>query len=233
MRLLAIDSSGMTATVALMTDGALTAEYTTNDKKTHSQTLLPMIAQILEAVGVTPAELDAIAVSKGPGSFTGLRIGAATAKGLGQAIGCPLISVPTLEAMAMQAYGYPGVIVPMMDARRNQVYTGIYRYENGKLTTMLDTSLLMIDEILEKVQQLGLSVMFMGDGALVQKAKIQAAIPEADFAPAFMDRQRAAAVAALGYEYYLAGKTMDAADFGPDYLRASQAEREREEKGKA
>ena len=124
MKILAIDSSGLTASAAVTENGILTAEYTVNYKKTHSQTLLPMNDEISRMIELDLNTLDAIAVAGGPGSFTGLRIGSATAKGLGLALGKPLIAVPTADALAFNLYGAAGVICPMMDARRSQVYTG-------------------------------------------------------------------------------------------------------------
>ena len=127
MKILALDSSGLVASVALVEDDILVAEYTMNYKKTHSQTLLPMLDEIKKAVNLDLESIDAIAVAAGPGSFTGLRIGSATAKGLGLALQKPLIGVPTVEALAYNLYGTDRdtVICPMMDARRKQVYTGI------------------------------------------------------------------------------------------------------------
>ena len=132
MRVLAIDSSGLTATVAIVEDDQTIAEYTTNYKKTHSQTLLPMIDEMVKMVDADLASIDAIAVSGGPGSFTGLRIGSATAKGLGLALDKPLIHVPTVEAMAYSMYGCEDIICPIMDARRKQVYTGLYSFAYGE-----------------------------------------------------------------------------------------------------
>ena len=129
MKILAIESSSLVASVAVTEDGVTVAEYTVNFKKTHSQTLLPMIDQIAAMTELDMDSVDAIAVSGGPGSFTGLRIGSATAKGLGLALKKPLIHVPTLDAMAWNLYGASGLICPVMDARRNQVYTGLYRFE--------------------------------------------------------------------------------------------------------
>ena len=129
MRILGIESSSLVASVAIVEDGVTMAEYTANFKKTHSQTLLPMIASMTELLGIELSTVDAIAVSGGPGSFTGLRIGSATAKGLGLALNKPLIHVPTLDATAYNLYGAGALICPIMDARRNQVYTGIYRFE--------------------------------------------------------------------------------------------------------
>ena len=132
MKILALDSSGLVASVALLQDETLVAEYTMNYKKTHSQTLLPMLDEIKKAVDLDLETLDAIAVAAGPGSFTGLRIGSATAKGLGLALNKPLIAVPTLEALAYNLYDTPEdtPICPIMDARRKQVYTGMYAFKD-------------------------------------------------------------------------------------------------------
>ena len=128
MKILGIDSSGIVASAALIDEERLIAEYTVNNKKTHSETLLPMIASLLEASGTDINDVDAIAIAAGPGSFTGLRIGAATAKGLAMAIDKPVIPVPTCEGLAYNLYGNSGLVCPVMDARRNQVYTGIYSF---------------------------------------------------------------------------------------------------------
>ena len=124
MKVLAIDTSGLVASVALVEDDVLRAEFTTNDKKTHSQTLLPMLDQLRQMTSLELDAVDAIAIAAGPGSFTGLRIGSATAKGLGLALQKPLVEVPTLEGLAYNLYGTDKLVCPMMDARRNQVYTG-------------------------------------------------------------------------------------------------------------
>ena len=128
MRILALDSSGLVASVAVVEEEQTIAEYTVNYKKTHSQTLLPMLDEIVKMTEMNLGEIDAIAVAGGPGSFTGLRIGSATAKGLGLALKKPLIHIPTVDGLAYNLYGNEGVICPIMDARRNQVYTGIYRF---------------------------------------------------------------------------------------------------------
>lgn len=123
MKILALDSSGLVASVAVVEDDNLIAEYTVNYKKTHSQTLLPMLDEIVKMTELDLDTIDAVAVAAGPGSFTGLRIGSATAKGLGLALKKPLIGVPTLEGLAYNLYNTKGLICPLMDARRNQVYT--------------------------------------------------------------------------------------------------------------
>ena len=128
MKILALDSSGLVASAAIVEDDVLIAEYTTDYKKTHSQTLLPMLDEIRQMIDLDLHTIDAIAISAGPGSFTGLRIGAATAKGLGLALNLPLVEVPTLEGLAFNLWGTDKLVCPIMDARRNQVYTGIYEF---------------------------------------------------------------------------------------------------------
>ena len=233
MKILALDSSGLVASVAVMENDTLVAEYTMNYKKTHSQTLLPMLDEIKNNIQVDLSSIDAIAVAAGPGSFTGLRIGSATAKGLGLALDKPLIAVPTVDALAYNLYdtGEDTVVCPIMDARRNQVYTGIYRFENHKLTIVKEQFAAGILELLEELNSLGEEVTFLGDGVPVfcEKIKEHLKVPYS-FAPAHVNRQRAAAVAALGEVYYKEGKAQSAMEHTPDYLRVSQAEREREER---
>lgn len=233
MKLLALDSSGLVASVAILDGETLVAEYTLNYKKTHSQTLLPMLDEIVKMTQTELSEVDAIAVAAGPGSFTGLRIGSATAKGLGLALNKPIISVPTLEGIACNFYGTDALICPMMDARRKQVYTGIYRYEDHRLITVKDQMAVGIEELLSMLNEMGEAVTFLGDGVPVFKDIIadKLTVPFS-FAPAHLSRQRAGAVGALGVLYYKEGRTETAAEHKPDYLRVSQAERERAQKMK-
>lgn len=227
MKILGIESSSLVASAAIVTDDILTAEYTVNFKKTHSQTLLPMIDEIVRMTETELETIDAIAVSGGPGSFTGLRIGSATAKGLGLALKKPLIHIPTVDAMAWNLWGARGLVCPIMDAKRNQVYTGIYRMENG-LEAVKEQCAMDMGALAEELNRLGEPVIFLGDGVPVYKEIIEECVkvPVA-FAPAHLNRQRAAAVAALGAIYFAEGKSETAAEHGPDYLRKSQAERER------
>ena len=231
MKLLAIDSSGMTATVAVLEDDKLSAEYTINYKKTHSQTLVPMLDEIRKMTDLDLSSLDAIAVAGGPGSFTGLR--SATAKGLGLALDKPIVSVSTLEGLAMNAWGYDKLVCPIMDARRDQVYTGIYRFEAGSLKTVMEGTAESIAELMGQLDELNERVLFLGDGVPVFKDTIDAGLKaEHEYAPAHMSRQRAGALAALAAVYYAEGRTESPADHRPEYLRPSQAERvkaEREE----
>lgn len=236
MRILALDSSGLVASVALMEDDVMIAEYNIQYKKTHSQTLLPMMDEIKKMVDLDLAAVDAVALAAGPGSFTGLRIGSATAKGLGQALNIPLVEVPTLEGLAYNMYGFQGYICPIMDARRGQVYTGVYEFEKMQdrymLRTVKEQCAVPIEEIAEILNDLENEVIFLGDGVPVFKERLQELMKVPyRFAPAHMNRQRAASVAALGGVYYRSGKTVPAARHVPIYLRLSQAERERKEKG--
>lgn len=231
MRILALDSSGLVASVAVVEDGTLLAEYTVNYKKTHSQTLLPMLDTIAGMIELDLQSIDAIAVASGPGSFTGLRIGSATAKGLGLALDKPLIAVPTVDALAFNLYNTDKLICPIMDARRNQVYTGVYRFENQTLQAVKEQTAIDIEEIITYLNGMKQEVIFLGDGVPVYQATIAAKLETAySFAPAHLSRQRAGAVGALASIYYQAGRIESAGDYRPDYLRLSQAERERAEK---
>ena len=236
MRILAIDSSSLVASVAVVTDDILTAEYTINFKKTHSQTLLPMLDEIVKMTDMNLDTIDAIAVAGGPGSFTGLRIGSATAKGLGLALKKPLIHIPTVDGLAYNLCYTDRIICPIMDARRNQVYTGIYQMDGDKLQVLEAQMAVEIDELAKKLCTYGKPVIFLGDGVPVHKDRLEKELMtnyDIAFAPAHMNQQRAAAVGMLGIQYYKEGKTETAMEHKPDYLRVSQAEREREERLKA
>lgn len=233
MKILALDSSGLTASVAVVEDDIMAAEYTIHYKKTHSQTLLPMLDEVVKQIEMELETVDYIAVAAGPGSFTGLRIGSATAKGLGLALKKPLVHIPTVDALAYHCYGTDKIICPLMDARRNQVYTGLYRFDIDEFTVIEEQCAVAVEEILEKVNKFGREVIFLGDGVPVYTEKIKelVKVPYV-FAPAHMNRQRAGAVAVLAQKYIAEGKTETAAEHMPDYLRLSQAERERMEKEK-
>ena len=231
MKILALDSSGLVASVAVTEDDNLLGEYTINYKKTHSQTLLPMLDEVAKMIELDLKTVDAIAVSAGPGSFTGLRIGSATAKGLALALDKKIVSVPTVDALAYNIWNCTDVICPLMDARRQQTYTGLYTFEDGRMQTLLPQCVVQIEEIINKVNDMGKPVVFLGDGVpvfadfIVQHCKVPY-----QYAPAHCNKQRAASVAALGTILYGEGKVEPAAEHKPDYLRLSQAERERQEK---
>lgn len=227
MRILAIDSSSMVATVAITTDGILNAEYTINHKKTHSQTLLPMIAEIVKMIEIDIDSIDAVAITGGPGSYTGLRIGSATAKGIGLALNKPIINVPTMDALAYNLYSSQYVICPIMDARRGQVYTGIYKFEETEMKTIKPQCIMMIDELIKELDTIKESVMFLGDGVDVHKQLIDDIMDTKHYyAPASMNRHKASTLGTIAEIYYKNGKTETAKEHKPEYLRLSQAERE-------
>ena len=237
MKVLALDSSGLVASVAVVEDDGvnsnLLAEYTVNYKKTHSQTLLPMLDEVAKMIELDMSTIDAIAVAGGPGSFTGLRIGSATAKGMGLALKKPLIHIPTLEGLAFNLCHTSAIVCPIMDARRRQVYTGIYRFEGSKLIVLEDQMAIGIEELGEKLRAYDEEIIFLGDGVPVFKNDLVENIlagKHISFAPAHMNRQSAAALGTLAIQYFEEGKTETAAEHQPDYLRVSQAERERKER---
>ena len=236
MKILAMDSSGLVASAAIIEDGIMRAEYTMNYKKTHSQTLLPMIDEIVKMTETDLETIDAIAVAGGPGSFTGLRIGSATAKGLGLALDKPIVSVPTVNGLAYNYQGYEQLICPIMDARRNQVYTGIFSFRNDALITHQEQCAISIEELMVKIRETMSAqtemetVVFLGDGVPVHRDYIDEnlEVPHT-FKPAHMNGQRAGALGVYAMELAKQGKTETAARHKPDYLRLSQAERERAE----
>lgn len=231
MKILGIDSSGLVASAAVIADGTLVSEFTVNNRQTHSQTLLPMIEQVINMSEISLESLDAIGVSAGPGSFTGLRIGASTAKGMALALNKPIVSVPTLEALAYRVGVTEAVICPMMDARRSQVYTGMYRIVDGSLQCVMNQCAIAIEEVTERINARGERVVLLGDGIPVHSGYLgeNLTVPY-EMAPVHMNRQSAAAVAALGEIYFRQGRVEDACDHRPIYLRKSQAEREREQR---
>ena len=229
MRILAIESAALVASAAIAEEGSLLAEISLNTKLTHSQTLLPIITELFERTGVQPEELDALAISAGPGSFTGLRIGAATAKALGSAWNKPLVPVSTLEAMAYGLWGCGFRICPIMDARRSQVYTALFETDSqGAWQALEEPAAMSLEERIESLKKQEKPVVFLGDGVPVFqeiiREKMQA---QALFAPPHLSRQRAGSVAALGLARLAKGETVSPGAFAPCYLRMSQAERVR------
>lgn len=229
MKILGIDTTGQTASAALVEDDKLIAEFTLNYKLTHSQTIMPMIAEIIERSETDKASIDCIACAAGPGSFTGLRIGAATAKGFALAWDKPIVAVPTLDALAYNVFETDKIICPIMDARRNQVYAAFYMWENGKMLRLTDHMAESIDRIIEVAQILEREVIFLGDGVPVHKEKLQQD-KNFLFAPSHCNMQRASSVAALGKIMAEEGMAKSGDEFELIYLRKSQAEREREER---
>ena len=230
MLILGIESSAKGASTALSRDGALLAQYVQRSGLTHSRTLLPMAEALLTHAGVTVSDVDAVAVAHGPGSFTGVRIGVATAKGLCWGADRPAIGVSTLEAMAWNAECAPAgsVVCCAMDARRNQVYNALFAFENGAPRRLTEDRAIGLPELDAELKALGKPVWVLGDGAELCHGFLQSAGTEAILAPEGVRYQNAGGVcrAAEGRAPKSAGELL------PVYLRLSQAERERLERMK-
>ena len=229
MKILALDTSGLAASAAITDNGKLLAESVLNYKLTHSQTVMPLIDAVCKATETELSTIDCIACTCGPGSFTGLRIGAATAKGLALGLGKKIIPVPTLDALAYNIFGTENIVCPIMDARRSQVYSAFFTWDKGTLVRLSDYMAESIDFITEKALEFGKKVVFLGDGVAVHRAKL---VCHSEFviAPPSLMVQRASAAADAAEAMYGGGKAVNGSDFEIMYLRKSQAEREREEK---
>ncbi len=231
MKILAIDSSSMVASIAVVEDDLLIAEYTTNHGRTHSQTLLPMIDEITKTIELDLETLDAVAIAGGPGSYTGLRIGSATAKGLALSLDIPIINVPTMDALAYNLFSSSYIVCPIMDARRKQVYTGVYKFNGTEMETIKPQCIMLVEDLIEELNSLDEPVMFLGDGVKAYNDIIGSQMDvEYHFAPASMNRAKASSLASLGRKYLEHGQVETAAEHKPEYLMLSQAERELKEK---
>ena len=226
MNILAMDTSGPCASVALMQDGVVTHEETARHGLTHSQTVLPMAERALECAGIKAENVDIYACAVGPGSFTGVRIGVTTVKALAHAAGTRCIGVDALEALAYGACEFDGILAPMFDARRSQVYAAAFK-GGDEFKRVSDDVAAPLEEFVASLPE-G-KVMFMGDGADANRARILALRPDARFAPAHLNFPRAAAICALAD--MRASESVDYLTLKPLYLRAPQAERERLAKG--
>lgn len=234
MRVLALDTSGMTATVAVVDENKTVVEFSINYKKTHSQTIMPMIENIANIIELDMQTIDYIAVASGPGSFTGLRIGAATAKGLAHGINKPIVPVPTLDGLAYNIFGADKIICPIMDARRNQVYSAFYLWNENNLERLSDYLVEPIEDIIDMAEDFDSEVIFLGDAVMVHSEILKSKLEDnCLFAPQNCNMQRAASIGALAIEMLKNDVAVNYAEFAPFYLRKSQAEREYENKHRA
>ena len=231
MKLLGIDTSGMVASVAVMEDDILIGEYTLNYKKTHSQTLMPMLDELTKALELDLSTIDAIAVAVGPGSFTGLRIGAAAVKGLAMALDKPVIEISTLEGLAYSCCESEKVVCPILDARRKQTYAAGYEFDTVAKEVIAQDAL-AIEDFIEKVNAYGKNALFLGDGVPVFKEDIEklCTVPFS-FAKPGQNRQSASSVLLAAKDKFDKGELKQGDELRLNYLRVSQAERERAEKG--
>lgn len=232
MKILAVDTSANVAATALVCDGKLLAESMINNKKTHSEKLMPMIDNVLKNSDTDIQDIDLLAVANGPGSFTGLRIGVSTVKGLAHAINKPIVGISTLECLAYNLFDVGGVIAPIMDARRSQVYNAVYKWEKGEFKEVIPPRAVSLETCLNDLENEE-KVYFLGDGVPVYKAVIKEKIGgKAIFVPENNLNQRASSMALLAEKKAAEGKTEDYKELMPFYLRKPQAEREYEEKMK-
>ncbi len=229
MKILAIESASITASCAICGDGNLLGEYTLNHRKTHSEKLMPLIEELMNELELKIQDIDVIAVSEGPGSYTGLRIGAAIAKSLSFAAKIPVAGVPTTKSLAGNIFDSDKLIVPVMDAKAGRIYTGIYRWENGALTAVREQFPCNIDELIDILNGYEEPLIFNGDGSVNYKNIIEEKLNRAAyFAPNNFNYLHASTLASIGYEMALRGELIKASDFKPQYLRLSQAERNKE-----
>lgn len=227
MIILALDTSSRAASCALLAEGELLGEFFGNAGLTHSQTILPMVKTLLESVRIRIQDVDRFAVTNGPGSFTGLRIGLAAVKGMAMEPARPCAAVSTLEALAHNLRGFDGYVVPAMDARRAQVYTALFRGRGGRLARIREDEAVSVEELGGHLAALpgGAPVTLVGDGARLCLERLGGIVGTLRMAPAHLLHQRAASAALLAAELP-EGRWQDAAELSPAYLRLPQAERE-------
>ena len=230
MKILSLDSSTESASVALLDKDKVLGELTFNYKKQHSVILMPMIDALLKNLDLTINDVDGFAVSKGPGSFTGLRIGTAVIKGLCQGTKKPFIGISTLDSLAYNMAFTDGLICPIIDALRDNVYTALYTFENGNLKVYKEKSIMHIDELINTIKEENKNVCFVGDGVFKFREKLKQNLYSCSFAPSNLNHARASSLGELGYMLLSKGLCDNLYSFAPIYLRKSQAEREYEKK---
>ena len=227
MKILAFETSAKAASVAITDNGKLLGESYQNTGLTHSQTLMVMAEDLLKTCNLTVKDVEAVAVAAGPGSFTGVRIGVAAAKGFAWGGELPCYGVSTLEAMAHSLGAYQGYVVPAMDARRSQVYTAIFHAEKGVLFRVEDDMAISLEELGEKIKNFAEPVFLVGDGAVLCYNTLLKEVPGLVLPPEHRMHQRASGVALTAQVMIDAGEPGNGAELTPNYLRLSQAERER------
>ena len=230
MRILAFETSAKAGSVALLEGSKLLAEQYVNTGLTHSQTLLSMAQQVMETCSLTPKDVDAVAVAAGPGSFTGVRIGVAAAKGFAWGRQIPCYGVSTLEAMARQMGVFDGYVLPVMDARREQVYTALFCAKQGALERLWEDDAISLEDLKIKLKNLEKSVFLVGDGSFLCYNTLKDEIPGLVMPPEHRMHQRSSGVGLAALAAMEAGLSGDGASLQPNYLRLSQAERERIER---
>ena len=234
MLLLAFETSAKAASVALFQDSKLLGESYQNTGLTHSQTLMVMAEDLLTQCSHTPQDVQAVAVAEGPGSFTGVRIGVAAAKGFAWGSDIPCYGVSTLESMALGLGAYQGYICPVMDARRSQVYNALFYVNQGMVTRVTEDRAIALSDLKTELLTLSEPIFLVGDGSTLTYNTLSGEIPGLVLPPEQKMHQRAVGVGLAALQKIAAGEIGDGNALTPNYLRLSQAERERLEKqGKA
>lgn len=232
MLLMAFETSAKAASVALFDGQQLLGEQYQNTGMTHSQTLMVMARDLLEQCGKDVSEVQAVAVANGPGSFTGVRIGAAAAKGFAWGADIPLYGVSTLESMALGLGAWDGYICPVMDARRSQVYNALFYVNQGDVTRITEDRAIALSDLKEEIKNLTKPVFLVGDGSNLCYNTLLKSVPNLVLPPEHRLHQRAVGVGLTALRKIAAGEPGDDAASAPNYLRLSQAERERMEREK-
>lgn len=230
MIVLSVDSATESASCAILEENRLLGEINFNYKKQHSILLMTMVEQLLTNLALNINDIDGFVVSKGPGSFTGLRIGIATIKGLSQGTGKPFLGVSSLDALAYNMAFTTGIICPILDALRGNVYTALYKFKGDKLEKISDYLVISIEELITRLKEKEEPCTFIGDAIHIFKDTLIEALPEVGFAPVHLNLVRASALGELGLAALALGEQDDINSFAPLYLRKSQAEREYEKK---
>lgn len=230
MIVLSIDSATDAATVAVVSDDQILGEMNFANKKQHSVLIMPMIDGLLKSLDLTINDIDGFVISKGPGSFTGLRIGMATIKGLSLGSSKPYVSISSLDSLAYNLYGTKGIVCPIMDALRENVYCGLYKFENGEMIKLMDYDRLSLEELVSKLKEFNEPVYFVGDGTKKYGDLLKNSLDNCFFAPNNLNYTRASSLGELGIKLLSQGIHDDINLSNPLYLRKSQAEREYDEK---
>ena len=228
MYILALETTGAHASVAIINEDGKIVEKSSDSVLNHLQHLMPMTQELLSEAGLSIGDMTAIAASQGPGSFTGIRIGVSSARALAQVTGIKTIAVPTLKAFAYNMPDFDGLICPVFDARRSQVYAGAYRWTDGKIEEIVEGAAYALDEFLEKTAEAGLPRMFFGDGIKAYADKFA----EDEIAPEAIRLQMASSAARLAKDMYEDGQAVHYEELKPNYMRKAEAERKLEEKSR-
>ncbi len=226
MKILAVDTSATAASVAVAEENKLIGEFSINTALTHSQTLIPMMNELLKNIGLSVNDIDAVAVNAGPGSFTGVRIGVAAVKGIAFPNNLPCVSISTLESMAYNMLGNDCIVCSVMDARCSQVYNALFRVNGCTVVRMTDDRALSLTDLKLKLMNINEKVVLVGDGAVLCSDFLDSELENVTLSPFNNRIQTASSVAYAAFEKINKGETLTADEIMPVYLRLPQAQRE-------